>query len=118
LGWRVECASEIGGPAVIVRSFRGVVVRGQEATFYALIRERVAAFRTSYSMIESHIARRTTPEGDRFLITTHWPDWEVLRRWASGDPTRPWGFDEVLPYLVSWEIEHFEEIGLGEDQGR
>jgi heme-degrading monooxygenase HmoA len=100
---------------VIVRSFRGVVAPGNDATFYAIVRARVADFRRSNSMIESHIARRTTPEGDRFLITTHWPDWDALQRWAGRDPEQPWGFDEILPYLVSWEIEHFEEIAIDDD---
>jgi heme-degrading monooxygenase HmoA len=102
---------------VIVRSFRGVVRRGRDAEFYALVRERVIAFRASHSMIESHIARRTTQDGDRFLITTHWPDWDALRRWADGDLEKPWGFDEILPYLESWEIEHFEEIEVDGEPG-
>ncbi len=101
---------------MIVRSFRGVVVRGGDADFYALVRDRLESFRRSYTMIESHIGRRTTPEGDRFLITTHWPDWETLRAWAGADLLRPWGFEELMPYLTSWEIEHFEELALGEEE--
>lgn len=102
---------------MIVRSFRGIVTPGRDSEFYAIVRARVAAFRESNSMIESHIARRTTSEGDHFLITTHWPDWESLRHWAGGDLEHPWGFDEILPFLVSWEIEHFEEIAMVHEPG-
>ncbi len=103
---------------MIVRSFRGVVVRGGDATFYGLVRARLEAFRRSYSLIESHIGRRTTPEGDHFLITTHWPDWQTLRAWAGDDLLQPWGFEELMPYLASWEVEHFEELDLTADDGR
>ncbi len=97
---------------MIVRSFRGVVVPGRDAEFYGVIRARLREFRKSYALIESHVGRRTAPEGDHFLITTHWPDWDALRTWAEGDLLRPWGFDELLPYLSSWEIEHFEELEI------
>jgi heme-degrading monooxygenase HmoA len=100
---------------MIVRSFRGVVVRGREAEFYSLVRRRVAAFRERFAMVESHVSRRTTPEGDRFLVTTHWSDWEALRRWAPGNLEEVWGAEELLPLLASWEIEHFEEIELRSD---
>jgi hypothetical protein len=99
---------------VIVRSFRGVVVRGAGAEFYGIVRSRLRAFRGSYSMIESHVGRRSTPDGDHFLITTYWPDWDSLRTWARDDLLRPWGFDELLPYLASWEIEHFEELEIAD----
>jgi heme-degrading monooxygenase HmoA len=95
---------------VIIRSFRGTVTRGSEEPFYAIVRARFVKFRAEHGLIESHLARRMGPEGDRFLITTHWPDWETLHAWAPGELERPWGFDELLPYLVEWEIEHFEEI--------
>ena len=96
---------------MIVRSFRGVVAAGREEEFYALVRDRVARFRERFAMIESHVARRTTPSGDRFLVTTYWPSWDALREWAAGDDLeRPWGFDELVPLLASWEVEHFEEI--------
>jgi hypothetical protein len=95
---------------MIIRLFRGVVVPRRDAAFYGLVRERVAAFRATHAMIESHIGRRTTPEGDHFLITTHWPDWDALHRWAGDDLGRPWGFDELLPFLQTWEVEHYEEI--------
>ena len=97
---------------MIVRSFRGVVAKGKEPDFYALVRRRIAAFHEQYAMVESHVMRRTTAEGDRFLVTTHWPDWDTLRRWARNDLEHPWGSDELLPLLASWEIEHFEEIEL------
>lgn len=100
---------------MIVRSFRGIVVRGCEAAFYEVVRRRIAEFRGSHALIESHIARRMTDEGDRFLITTHWPDWVSLLDWATGDLERPWGFDEIMPYLASWEVEHFEEIEVGDE---
>jgi heme-degrading monooxygenase HmoA len=100
------------GAIVIVRSFRGVVVRGREAVFYEIVRRRIAEFRRSHALIESHVARRMTDEGDRFLVTTHWPDWVALLEWAAGDLERPWGFDEIVPYLTTWEIEHFEEIEI------
>lgn len=100
---------------MIVRSFRGVVVRGGDAPFYAVVRERLTAFRRANAMVESHVGRRTTPEGDHFLITTYWPDWDSLHAWAREDVMRPWGFEELMPYLASWEIEHFEELDLTED---
>ena len=95
---------------MIVRSFRGVVVRGRESVFYEIVRKRVLDFRQSHELIESHVARRMTDAGDAFLVTTHWPDWPALLDWADGDLEKPWGFDELLPYLASWEVEHFEEI--------
>ena len=101
---------------MIVRSFRGVVVRGREAVFYETVRRRIVDFRTSHSLIESHVARRMTDQGDRFLITTHWPDWASLLDWADGDVERPWGFDEIVPHLTGWEIEHFEEIEVGSEE--
>ena len=97
---------------MIVRSFRGVVARGREAAFYEIVRRRIAEFRGSHALIESHVARRMTDAGDRFLITTHGPDWVTLLDWAAGDVERPWGFDEIVPYLTTWEIEHFEEIEI------
>jgi hypothetical protein len=100
---------------VIVRAFRGVVVAGADAEFYGIVRSRLHAFHRSHSMVESHVGRRSTPDGDHFLITTHWPDWETLRTWARDDLMRPWGFDELLPYLVSWEIEHYEELDVADD---
>jgi heme-degrading monooxygenase HmoA len=101
---------------VIVRSFRGVVVRGKEPVFYEIIRRRVVDFRHSHALVESHVARRMTETGDSFLVTTHWPDWAALLDWAAGDLERPWGFDELLPYLQSWEIEHFEEIEVPSEE--
>jgi len=100
---------------MIVRSFRGVVARGHEAEFYALVRRRVAAFREQFAMVESHVSRRSTPDGDVFLVTTHWPDWDALRRWAPGHVDEVWGAEELLPLLTSWQIEHFEEIELASD---
>lgn len=99
---------------MIVRSFRGLVVRGREAVFYEIVRRRIVDFRASHSLIDCHVARRMTDAGDSFLITTHWPDWPALLDWAEGDPDKPWGFDEIVPYLKSWEIEHFEEIEVTE----
>jgi len=95
---------------VIIRSFRGTVVRGHEADFYSIVRERLIAFRIEHALIESHIGRRMTPDGDTFLVTTHWPDWSSLRRWGDDDLERPWGFEEIMPHLASWRIEHFEEF--------
>ena len=102
---------------VIVRSFRGIVVRGEETRFYEIVRRRVIDFRQAHSLVESHVSRRMTDEGDRFLITTHWPDWPTLLQWAGDDLERPWGFDEVVPCLSSWEIEHFEEIETRDRSG-
>jgi heme-degrading monooxygenase HmoA len=97
---------------VIIRSFRGVVVTGGDAAFYALVRARLVAFRRTFALIDSHVGRRTTPHGDEFLITTHWPSWDQLRAWANDDLSKPWGFEELMPYLVSWEVEHFEELDI------
>jgi hypothetical protein len=101
---------------VIVRSFRGTVVRGHEAEFYRIVRERLLAFRRTNELVESHIGRRMTPDGDTFLITTHWPDWASLRRWGKDeDLEKPWGFEEIMPHLASWRIEHFEEFAIAEE---
>ena len=97
---------------MIIRSFRGTVVRGHEADFYSIVRERLVAFRREHALIESHIGRRMTPEGDTFLVTTHWPDWATLRRWGDEDLERPWGFEEIMPHLATWRVEHFEEFAI------
>lgn len=101
---------------VIVRSFRGVVVQGHEAEFYRIVRERLIVFRRTFRIVESHIGRRMTPDGDTFLITTLWPDWASLRQWGDEDLERPWGFEEIMPHLVSWRIEHFEEFAAPTEQ--
>lgn len=103
---------------MIVRSFRGLVVRGREAVFYEIVRRRMTEFRASYTLIDCHVARRMTDAGDTFLITTHWPDWAELLDWAGGEPDKPWGFDEIIPYLKHWDIEHFEEIDVAESGSR
>jgi hypothetical protein len=95
---------------MILRSFRGVVARGREAEFYAIVRDRVERFRVQFELVETHIARRSDPDGEHFLVTTHWLDWDTLLAWSGGDVERPWGSDELLAMLTSWEIEHFEEI--------
>jgi heme-degrading monooxygenase HmoA len=95
---------------MILRTFRGTVRRGSEEAFYALIRERVRRFRTEHDLVDSHLARRMSDDGDRFLVTTHWPDWDALRAWAGDRIDEPWRFDELLPYLVEWEVEHYEEL--------
>ena len=101
---------------MIIRSFRGTVAAGREEEFYSLVRERVARFRERFALIDSHVSLRTTPGGDRCLVTTHWPSWEALRTWSQGeDLEQPWGFSELVPLLESWEIEHFEEIETGDD---
>ena len=102
---------------MIIRSFRGTVVRGHEADFYSIVRQRLLAFRREHELIESHIGRRMTPEGDTFFVTTHWPDWSTLRRWGDDDLERPWGFEEIMPHLASWQIEHFEEFATEVDDG-
>lgn len=103
---------------MIVRSFRGIVVRGREAVFYEIVRRRIAEFKASHTLIDCHVARRMTDAGDTFLITTHWPDWAELLDWAGGEPDKPWGFDELIPYLKQWEVEHFEEIEVTEPATR
>ena len=62
---------------MIIRSFRGTVVRGHEADFYSIVRERLLAFRREHELIESHIGRRMTPEGDTFFVTTD-PRWSFV----------------------------------------
>jgi len=95
---------------MILRSFRGVVERGREGEFYALVRARIERFKAEFELVESHVGRRSAPDGEHFLVTTHWLDWDTLLAWSGGDVERPWGSDEILAMLTNWEIEHFEEI--------
>jgi len=95
---------------MILRSFRGVIAHGRESEFYALVRARVERFTAEFELVESHVARRSAPDGEHFLVTTHWLDWDTLLAWSGDDIERPWGSDEVVALLASWEIEHFEEI--------
>jgi hypothetical protein len=117
--WTAGVASDTDnrteGEPVIIRSFRGTVVKGGDAAFYGVVRARLVAFRRSFALIESHVGRRTTPHGDEFLITTHWPSWDALRAWTRDDLDKPWGFDELMPFLVTWQVEHFEELEITDE---
>jgi quinol monooxygenase YgiN len=100
----------VATPEAVVRIARMTIDRGEEESFYAVVRRGLESIRARERLLAYHLGRRIEHERHVAAAVSVWRSSAALEEVVEPETGEPLWADEIRPLLTSFEVEHFDAI--------